>query len=400
MTLNTELKNWLAQNAGSSNCYVSSGIPYKDPDNISRTGGTGDVLNSFYVAHLLGKDTLTIISGTNYTALKTINGNSDIALDDVKWVYDNDGTPTGEAQYCFQATTGILSFSSSPSGAEIYIDDVDHLKTTGASPVNISVSSGTTHTWKLTLSGYNNATGSQLVTAGQTYTINPTLTAATGSINFVSYPTGANIKLGGVNTGFVTNKQIDNLSAGTYLYILTKEGYADKGGQVEVFAGSVSTVSETLVILPTNAKITLNDDFTGYNCYGFSIPKDEFACASESSLVKVHAIFSTGDCISTPPVNQFIWYKWDLIQLAWTQYIQTPPLLIYPGYCRAEANLPCGNMYKVAYGTTEKIFTIREQSTPPASPAAAAASTSIVPLVLAVGAVVVVGIVVMSGKKA
>ena len=137
MTLNTAIKNWLAQNAGASNCFASSGIVYRDPDNISRTGGTGDVLNAFFVAHLIGKDTAVIIASTNYTSLKSINGGLDIALDDVTWAYNNDGSPSGEARYCIGATptptstptptptpgpivpglAGTFIFSGAPSGS-------------------------------------------------------------------------------------------------------------------------------------------------------------------------------------------------------------------------------------------------------------------------------------------
>ncbi len=100
MTLNTAVKNWLAQYAGLSSCFASSGIAYNDPDGMSRTGGTGDVLNAYYVAHLLGKDTVVIKAATNYTTLKSLNNNVDIILDDVSWAYNNDGSPAGEPRYC------------------------------------------------------------------------------------------------------------------------------------------------------------------------------------------------------------------------------------------------------------------------------------------------------------
>lgn len=127
----TTTKDWLANNAGAAGCFTSGGITYTDPDGISRTGGTGDVLNAFYVAHLIGKDSQVIIAGTTYTSLKTINGGNDLALDDVTWAYSNDGTPAGELQYCAAAQTptptptptpgpgapaGTFEFTSPPSG--------------------------------------------------------------------------------------------------------------------------------------------------------------------------------------------------------------------------------------------------------------------------------------------
>lgn len=97
--LTTTAKDWLAENAGINSCFASSGISYRDPDGISRTGGTGDVLNAFVVAHMVGKDYAVIISNTHYSSLKSKNSNQDMSIDDVSWVYNNDGTGA-EQKYC------------------------------------------------------------------------------------------------------------------------------------------------------------------------------------------------------------------------------------------------------------------------------------------------------------
>ncbi len=99
-SLTTYTKDWLAINAGSNNCFATAGISYEDPDGIMRIGSTGDVLNAFFVAHLIGKDTTIIIENTDYFQLKTINGETDLGIDDIGLVYNNDGSPSGETQYC------------------------------------------------------------------------------------------------------------------------------------------------------------------------------------------------------------------------------------------------------------------------------------------------------------
>ncbi len=99
-----ELKDWLTVNAGIGNCYAPGAIHYKDPDGIARQGSSGDVLNAFVVAHLVGKDDAVIIANTSYTQLKTINSNNDITINDVKFVYDNDGDPASEPKYCKGST--------------------------------------------------------------------------------------------------------------------------------------------------------------------------------------------------------------------------------------------------------------------------------------------------------
>ena len=126
MSLNITIKDWFARNAGTDDCFVSSGIAYTDPDNISRTGGTGDVVNAFVVAHLLAKDTQIIIAGANYNDLKAINNNTDMTIDDVSWAYNNDGSPVGEPQYCI-AVAVLTSIQISPVTASISIGSTEQL---------------------------------------------------------------------------------------------------------------------------------------------------------------------------------------------------------------------------------------------------------------------------------
>ncbi len=99
-TLTTAAKDWLAINAGIGNCFSATGITFTDSSGVSHTGGTGDVVNAFFVAHLVGQDSGIIIANTNYTSFKAINGEIDIVMDDVGFAYNNDGTPSGESKYC------------------------------------------------------------------------------------------------------------------------------------------------------------------------------------------------------------------------------------------------------------------------------------------------------------
>ncbi len=100
MTLNKELKNWIAVNAGTGTCFAGSGITFHDADGMSHAGRSGDVLNAFYTAHQVAKDTAVIIAGTNYSQLKVINGGVDIDINDVGWVYANDGGTGSSSSFC------------------------------------------------------------------------------------------------------------------------------------------------------------------------------------------------------------------------------------------------------------------------------------------------------------
>ncbi len=99
VTLTTRSKNWLAINAGVNNCFSPGGVTYTDPDGIERTESTSQVLNAFWTAHQIGKDTAIIIAGTNYIGFTTINGLVDIDFTDIDWAFNNDGHG-GLPQYC------------------------------------------------------------------------------------------------------------------------------------------------------------------------------------------------------------------------------------------------------------------------------------------------------------
>ncbi len=182
-----------------------------------------------------------------------------------------DNCPSGglsDTSFCsvtVAPSTGSISFSSSPSGANIYLDGTLQ---TSMTPTTISNVSPGSHSYTITLSGYNNATGSVGVIAGQTATVSVTLTpfVTTGSIAFTSSPSGANIYLDGTLVG-ITPATISNVSAGSHSYTLTLSSYNDYTGTVTVTAGQTSTVSATLTALPTTGSIAFTSTPSAANIY-------------------------------------------------------------------------------------------------------------------------------------
>jgi hypothetical protein len=79
--------------------------------------------------------------------------------------------------------SGSIQVNSSPSGATIYLDGSSTGKTTDALISNVSAGS---HTIKLAKSGYNDWQQTVTVSAGQTTTVNATLTTAGGDITSIS----------------------------------------------------------------------------------------------------------------------------------------------------------------------------------------------------------------------
>ena len=74
----------------------------------------------------------------------------------------------------------------------------------------------------------------------------PTPTPTTGSFQINSNPDGATILLNGEDTGRTTNATLTDLSPGSYVIGLIKEGYEDYEDTSSIVAGQTETVSATL----------------------------------------------------------------------------------------------------------------------------------------------------------
>jgi len=279
MTLTKEGKDWLATYAGSNGCFQPSGISYKDADGVSHTGSTGDVANALYVAHLVGKDDVEIVAGKSYSDFRSANGGNDLTLDDVGWVYGNDGDP-GEPQYCITATTTptvsptvtptptwepispdecppkesgyhCLTIESDPPGAVIYIDGEDTYRLT---PETFKIREGI-HTIKLTKKDY--ADYETTVTVYADRTVKYTLTKLTltpvppieievrrgelkGYMDFAESRIPRSITVGSTYTYRIrVENPIDGITA-TYRVTLTFEGVGDVAGKRYTFSSDVS----------------------------------------------------------------------------------------------------------------------------------------------------------------
>ncbi len=79
-------------------------------------------------------------------------------------------------------TTGSLNISSTPAGARVYIDNADQGAVTPTTIYSIPAGS---HTVKLTLSGYQDWTGTANIVAGQTASISATLVPATPTLKWL-----------------------------------------------------------------------------------------------------------------------------------------------------------------------------------------------------------------------
>ncbi len=272
MTLTVNGKNYIAQNFGISNCFASSGLSWTavavDGGTANESGGTASIVARLTYTNVYERIDLTAPRTGSYTyaALKQANDNTDVTTTDAQWIAANDGTPTGEAQYCYTVSAGSISFASTPSGADIYVDGALQTPKTPATITGVSAGS---HSYRLSLSGYNDATGTVMVTAGQTASVSVTLTpvVTTGSISFVSSPSGADIYLDGTLQTAKTPATITNVTAGSHTYKLSLTGYTDATGTVTVVAGQTATVSVTLTPTGTTGSISFASTPSGADIY-------------------------------------------------------------------------------------------------------------------------------------
>ncbi len=178
-------------------------------------------------------------------------------------------------------TTGYLKVTSSPSGADVYVDGSHR----GYTPMTIGNLIVGAHTLELRLSGYQKYSETFQIYSGQTTNKNVGLSQSsptTGSIAVQSFPSGASIYLDGNFQGNTfTNDYFDiiGVSTGTHSIMLRKPGYQDYTTTVSVTGGSIKYVTATMsqqttpqttgkanvISGPSGAEVYVDNLFRGYS---------------------------------------------------------------------------------------------------------------------------------------
>ncbi len=167
------------------------------------------------------------------------------------------GTPTPTPT----PSSGIISFTSIPSGANIYLDNAYR----GLTPLTVDSVSNGRHTVVLRLDGYEDAARTLLVTGNSltvnvaltrqispTMTVQPTITGTVepageyGSLSVTTSPSGARVYVDGEMKG-VTPATIPGLTAGKHAVTLSVPGYIDLNTTVIIIAGKTAEYSTSLV---------------------------------------------------------------------------------------------------------------------------------------------------------
>lgn len=158
-------------------------------------------------------------------------------------------------------TTGDVCLKSTPAGASINIDGTAQagkttaLSTGGCTTPNIitGLSPGS-HSYTLSLTGYQDKTRTFTITAGQVNNVDVgplTVVTTIGSLTISSSPPGARIYIDDTDSGYVTSitgATISNIPQGDHTYKLTLIGYKDATGPFNITAGGTTTVPTVTLV--------------------------------------------------------------------------------------------------------------------------------------------------------
>src|SRR5512136_2432232 len=161
-------------------------------------------------------------------------------------------------------TTGSIHVTSTPSGAEIWIDNVDSGQMTEFTIDGITPGD---HTVNVTLAGYEMAAEQTVtVVAGETAQADFVLTPVptTGSIHVTSTPSGAEIWIDNADSGQTTEFTIDGIAPGDHTVNVTLAGYEMAAEQtVTVVAGETAQADFVLTPVPTTGSIHVTSTPSG-----------------------------------------------------------------------------------------------------------------------------------------
>ncbi|QSZ65999.1 DUF3344 domain-containing protein [Methanofollis aquaemaris] len=131
----------------------------------------------------------------------------------------------------YPVPTGCIAVTSTPTGADVWLDGEDTGFTTDTVLEEIPVGE---HVVTLKMDDYADASAPVTVAEGKTAVIHLDLTTLTGSLAVTSSPAGATIFIDGADTGETTDTTLDGIAVGEHTVTLKMEGYRDVFAEVTI----------------------------------------------------------------------------------------------------------------------------------------------------------------------
>ncbi len=167
------------------------------------------------------------------------------------------------------AGTGSLYVTSSPTGAQVYVDGVYR----GSSPTSVGSLSRGSHTVLLTLSGYQDYSRTVNINTGLTTTLSAAMTRVTpattyGTMVISSSPSAAETYVDNVFRGY-TPLTLSDITPGSHAITFRLAGYQDWQGTFQVNSGQTTTVQGTMS--PVSTTVVPTTVFPTTKAPGFGI---------------------------------------------------------------------------------------------------------------------------------
>ncbi|WP_321505275.1 PEGA domain-containing protein [uncultured Methanoregula sp.] len=147
-------------------------------------------------------------------------------------------------------STGTVYVTSNPDHAMIYVDG----NYQGKAPLTVTLYPGS-HTFRLTLTGYNDYTTTVYVNGGTAQNLNAVMTSASyGSVTITSLP-GATVYMDSNTMGKIPSSGVltlNNILNGNHLFKITAPGYNDWMNTIYVRGNTVTPFTATLTPIGTN----------------------------------------------------------------------------------------------------------------------------------------------------
>lgn len=151
-------------------------------------------------------------------------------------------TATVDARLRQVQRTGSVSFSSEPSGAEVYVNG-NYIGTTPTRSVSLDAGS---YTARFRLGGYQEATVSFDVRPGGSQTVNARLQSQRGSLFVQANVGGARVYVDGEFRGNIASGsgqlRVSDLSAGSHELVVLAPGYRTYMNEIRIDSGSTTEI--------------------------------------------------------------------------------------------------------------------------------------------------------------
>lgn len=152
-----------------------------------------------------------------------------------------------------RSTTGqVVPFITTPLGAEIFIDGIDTGQTTPANIIDIIQG---THSYTLRLANHRDYIGTVDVISGQIIPVFAILQLMAGDLQITANVREAKIFIDDIDTGLYTPATIHSLVAGIHTYRLSKFGYFDSIGTIDIVPNTTVVLSVTMTAMTTTCQI-------------------------------------------------------------------------------------------------------------------------------------------------